>query len=73
MLKIFFSTHAKNRAKERGMSLASARSAILKSDFIFSTHNNLYRYRKLIKNKTIEIIVSKQKTKLVVVTLYYLS
>ena len=73
MLKIFFSDHAKRRARERGITLASARLVILNPDLTLPAYDNLHRYRKLVKGKTIEVVISEQKNKLVVVTLYYLS
>jgi len=73
MPKIFFSTHAKRRAKERGITLTAARLVILNPDLILPAYDGLRRYRKLIKGKTIEVVISEQKNKLVVVTLYYLS
>jgi len=69
---IQFSDHAIEQIKRRKITKSIIRKVLEKPDAIQTSFRNRSIYRKSLKDKTLEVIVVKEKTKIIVVTAYFI-
>jgi len=70
-MEIRFTNHAKYRILERGIKMTNIRSAIKNPDYYDYVFDDKMLVRKSIGKKTLEIIYTKNKNKILVITVYY--
>jgi hypothetical protein len=71
-MKIEFSDHAKDRIKERKISISIVIKTIKNPEQIENSFKNRKLFRRNFRGKTLEIVVIKEKELYTVVTAYYL-
>lgn len=71
-MEIKLTNHAKYRVLERNIKISDIKSVLKNPDYYGYTFDNKVVARKLIKNKTLEVIYTKSKNKILIITVYYL-
>ena len=71
-MKLRFTNHAKYRILERKIKIDDIKSTIKNPDYCGYTFDNKMVARKLIGDKTTEVIYTKSKSSILVITIYSL-
>ena len=72
MERIKLTFHAKNRIKERKISKEEMEIAVSNPDSIKHIFNNKFIIRKSFNKKILEIVYTKEKDKILIITCYWL-
>lgn len=72
IMEIKFTNHAKYRVLERNIKMSDIKSALKNPDYYGFTFDGKLVARKLIGDKTLEVIYTKSKNKILIITVYYL-
>ncbi|MCX6731813.1 MAG: DUF4258 domain-containing protein [Candidatus Parcubacteria bacterium] len=71
-MKLKFTNHAKYRILERKIKMSDIKDTLKNPDFYGHTFDNKIVARKLIDGKTLEVVYTKIKREILIITIYYL-
>ena len=71
-MKFRFTSHAQYRIRERGLSIANIKQAILRPDLVESFSHDTVKVKKMMAGKTLIVVYSKNRNEYLIITSYYL-
>lgn len=72
IVKVIWSKHARQRARERRIREKEVLRTLFNPDWYEPSHRNRIRVQKRIRGHTLEVIYSEEKDRMVIITCYYL-
>ncbi len=67
-MEILYSHHAKKRMRQRDISLLEIEHVLKYPDFMIKTHNELRQVSGRVNNRTIKLIIAKEKKHIKIIT-----